>query len=379
MLSNIIKLKGSDSNKDINNNNNPYLEFKSSTPMTITPKYTTDRVNLQYSLDTETWYNIANNSATPSATTIYFRGRATGSKGLFTSDNSNNAWAFTGASQLEVNGNITMLLQDEFSGNVPDIPLNKYAFSRMFMSCTALVKAPSLPATTLADYCYNYMFYQCTSLTVAPELPATTLADNCYYNMFNNCISLTVAPELPATTLASDCYNGMFYYCTSLTVAPTLPATTLASYCYQYMFYKCTSLAVAPKLPATTLANYCYYNMFRDCTKLTVAPELPATTLALNCYSSMFYYCTSLTVAPELPATTLAESCYQYMFYNCSSLKFSSTKNGIYQKEYRIPKTGTISSEPSNWNNNMFSNTGGTFAGTPTINRIYYVPNGLIQ
>ena len=43
-----------------------------------------------------------------------------------------------------------------------------------------------------------------------------------------------------------------------------------------------------------------------------------------------------------------------------------------YKKEYRIPKTGTINSAPSNWNANMFSMTGGTFKGNPTINTIYY-------
>ena len=327
MLSNIIKLKNLDLNKSINDNNNPYIEFKSTTPMTITPKYKTVGVSIQYSLDTETWYGVANNTATPSATTVYFRGRATGAKSLNSEAWDSGTWAFTGASQLEVNGNITMLLQDEYGENIPDIPLNKYAFSNMFNNCTSLTVAPSLPSTTLADYCYD--------------------------NMFNNCTSLVVAPELPATTLASYCYLGMFYYCTSLTVAPELPATTLANNCYQNMFNKCTSLTVAPELPATTLTNGCYSNMFQNCTSLTVAPELPATTLANNCYNSMFYWCTSL--------------------------KFSLTKNGEYQKEYRIPKIGTISSEPTGWSTYMFRNTGGTFKGTPTINTTYYVPNGPIQ
>jgi hypothetical protein len=43
-----------------------------------------------------------------------------------------------------------------------------------------------------------------------------------------------------------------------------------------------------------------------------------------------------------------------------------------YQKEYRIPKTGTINNGPSNWNTDMFNMTGGTFKGSPTINTIYY-------
>ena len=325
MLSNIIKLKGSDSNKDINNNNNPYLEFKSSTPMRIKPRYTNTGITLQYSLDTVTWTNIAAEVATPSANTIYFRGSATGTKRLFTSSYYGNAWTFTNATNLEIHGDITMLLQDTLGGVIRDIALGDYAFAYMFFNCTSLTVAPELPTTTLANFCYNYMFGGCTSLTVAPELPATTLVDNCYSYMFYQCTSLTVAPELPATTLAPSCYGGMFVVCTSLTTVPSLPATTLA--------------------------NFCYVGMFQNCTGLTVVPELPATTLATGCYNSMFS--------------------------GCSSLKFSLTKNGEYQKEYRIPTVGTGVTS-SGWNTSMFNNTGGTFVGTPAINTTYYVPNGLI-
>ena len=272
----------------------PYLEFRSSTPMTITPNYTNSGITLQYSLDTVTWTNISAKAVTPSANVIYFRGSATGTKTLYTSTTYINAWLFTNANNLEVNGDITMLIQDTLGNVVVDIPL--------------------------ANYCYD--------------------------SMLRGCTSLTTAPALPATTLANYCYNSMFYGCTRLTTAPALPATTLASGCYNRMFYGCTSLTTTPELPATTLANFCYASMFFNCSSLTTAPELPATTLATNCYSNMFY--------------------------NCSSLKFSLTKNGEYQKEYRIPKTGTINNDPSNWNTDMFNMTGGTFKGNPTINTIYY-------
>ena len=46
-----------------------------------------------------------------------------------------------------------------------------------------------------------------------------------------------------------------------------------------------------------------------------------------------------------------------------------------YKKEYRIHKTGKINSAPSNWNTNMFTNTGGTFKDVPTINTTYYTTN----
>ena len=68
MISNLIK----NYNKK-EDNVKPYLEFKSSTPMTITPNYTNTGITLQYSLDTITWTNISSKAKTPSSNTIYFR------------------------------------------------------------------------------------------------------------------------------------------------------------------------------------------------------------------------------------------------------------------------------------------------------------------
>ena len=225
---------------------------------------------------------------------------------------------------------------------------------------------------TMADYCYFFMFQDCTALTQAPELPSTTLAMRCYMAMFADCTSLTQAPALPATTLASSCYRNMFDGCTSLAQAPALPATTMADYCYMSMFWSCISLVQAPALPATTLASSCYWSMFRVCTSLAQAPALPATTMADYCYSYMFYGCTSLTQAPALPATTLADRCYQSMFYGCTSLKLSTTQTDEYTQGYRIPASGTGTSATDALTD-MFTNTGGTFTGTPEINTTYYL------
>ena len=244
MISNLIKkFNRKEEKEDISVV--PYLEFKSSTPMTITPNYTNSGITLQYSLDTVTWNNISAKGVTPSAKVIYFRGSATGTKSLFTGNIATNAWKFIGATNLEVIGNINMLIQDVLGGNKEDIPL--------------------------ANNCYSNMFYDCTRLLTAPALPATTLATNCYYNMFYNCTRLLTAPALPATTLASNCYNGMFFNCTSLVTAPALPATTLATSCYSSMFFNCTSLVTAPMLPATTLASNCYKSMFYGCTKIKLS------------------------------------------------------------------------------------------------------------
>lgn len=201
--------------------------------------------------------------------------------------------------------------------------------------------------------------------------PVKLTATSCFQSMFENCVNLTQAPELPATTLYPSCYQQMFYGCTSLTQAPELPAENLSAYCYQRMFQGCTGLTQAPELPATTLTAFCYYQMFYGCTSLTQTPELPARTLASQCYSGMFYGCTGLTQAPELPVTNLKGGCYQSMFYGCTGIKLSVTQTGDYQTAYRIPISGTGTTE-TNALTYMFGSTGGTFTGTPTINTTYY-------
>ena len=220
MISNLIK---NYNRKEVKEEVNvgPYLAFKSSTPMTITPNYTNSGITLQYSLDTITWTNISARGVTPSTKVIYFRGSATGTKSLYISTSISNAWIFTGATNLEVNGDITMLLQDSLGGMVRNIPLGAKAFSHIFYGCTSLTTAPELPSTTLAQSCYVSMFYGCTSLTTVPALPATTLAWFCYENMFYGCSSLTTIPSLPATTLAFICYSNMFNGCTKIKLSTT--------------------------------------------------------------------------------------------------------------------------------------------------------------
>ena len=149
---------------------------------------------------------------------------------------------------------------------------------------------------------------------------------------------------------------------------------TMAGYCYANMFYGCTSITQAPALPATTLTSNCYSFMFSDCTSLIQAPALPATTLALNCYYAMFNRCTALTQVPALPATTLATYCYRSMFSQCTSLKLSSIQTGEYTVEYRIPSSGTGTTALDALTS-MFASTGGTFTGTPEINKTYYLSN----
>ena len=404
-----------------------YLTFSSLSSFTLEVNNATKRWNgtLEYFTSDRTWTTwdgtiILSAHNNDGEYVLYLRG--TGNTKI-TGNGTNKNWIITGT-DIKCIGNIENLLDyaTVASGSHPTMGVNCYnsmfqgctsltkapalpattladnCYNSMFQGCTSLTQAPALPATTLADNCYNSMFFSCTSLTQAPALPATTLAISCYAYMFQGCTSLTQAPALPATTLADNCYNSMFFSCTSLTQAPALPATTLAISCYAYMFAGCKSITKAPALTATTLANNCYAYMFIDCTSLTQAPALPATTLANNCYQYMFKGCTSLTQAPALPATTLADNCYNSMFFSCTSLtqapalpamavyptsysamfqgctkiKLSTTQTGEYTQEYRIPYSGTGTAGSSALNL-MFTDTGGTFTGTPSINTTYYL------
>ena len=352
------------------------VEFVSSTPMTITPQYTNSGVTLQYSLDGTSWTTIASGATTPGANIIYFRGSAAGTNSLYASITSSNAWTFSGATNLRCNGKLDRLIQNNLGGDDDILTIGDYCFAYIFNNVTSLIRVDDdfLPATTLARSCYQNMFQGCTGLTIAPALPTTTLAINCYAGMFQGCIGLTIAPALPATTLAISCYINMFLGCKGLTTAPELPATTLASSCYYGMLYGCTGLTIAPELPATTLAISCYDRMFLGCKGLTTAPELPATTLASSCYYGMLYGCTGLTTLPKLSTLALQPSCYYRMFYGCTKIKVSTALTGIYDTAYRIPITGEGTTATSALED-MFTGTGGTFTGTPTINTTYYTEN----
>ena len=296
----------------------PYLTFTGTDSFSIKTNNSEDNWDgtLQYSTDANTWTTWDGMQISSDNNVLYLRG--TGNTKITGSGSSSNRWVITTQGNVACSGDIRTLLD---------------------------YSEPE--SSEMGTYCFSYLFYNCTSLTAAPELPATILANNCYYNMFYGCTSLTTAPELPATMLAYQCYSNMFYGCESLTTAPELWATTLTPSCYNGMFNGCTSLTTAPELPATTLADLCYFNMFNGCE--------------------------SLTTAPALPATTLAKYCYFNMFNGCTGIKLSTEKTAEYSVPYSIPKEGT-GTEGKYSLMNMFSGTGGTFTGTPTINTTYYIP-----
>ena len=319
-----------------------YIEAVENTTITLSKVGSPTVGAAKYSIDlgTPVDYNYGDNINLTAGQKCYWYIESTNTD--FTNE---NFIAFTSTGKINAGGNLSSLI-----GNETIIP-REWCFAGLFAECNKLIDASSINVGSITDFnSKEYVFA----------------------HMFDECELLTKAPDLPATTLTANCYNNMFYSCTSLTMAPELPATTLADNCYQEMFVGCTSLTTAPELPATTLADSCYYIMFYGCASLTTAPALPATTLANGCYAGMFYLCTSLTTPPELPATTLADNCYYGMFIGCTSLKISDTKTDQYRRPYIIPSegTGTIG---SNSLSDMFANTGGTFTGTPEINKTYYL------
>ena len=202
---------------------------------------------------------------------------------------------------------------------------------------------------------YAELFRNNENLTDASELILpTTVTDGCYSMMFLNCTALTKAPALPATVLGKKCYEYMFNGCSSLIEAPALPATVLADNCYDYMFSGCASLTKAPALPATVLAESCYRAMFSGCTSLIEAPTiLPALSLSTSCYSDMFSGCSSLTTAPILPALDVSYNGYRYMFSGCSNLNHIkmlaynfTSENNLLNWVKGVSPTGTFIKHP---------------------------------
>lgn len=173
---------------------------------------------------------------------VYWRNTSETTTGFSTAYNTYYKFAMTWS--IAASGDITTLLNKNWTNT-----LSQWCFSNLFNGCSALTKAPELPATTLADGCYYYMFYNCTNLTTVPQLPATTVYTSCYQNMFYYCSSLAQLPKLPATTLTNSCYREMFSACSGIKLStsktwayqtpyriPTTWTWTTASYSLYYMF-----------------------------------------------------------------------------------------------------------------------------------------------
>lgn len=355
----------------------PCLRFYNSSNFTITLSDSASGVfknrwngDIFYSLDKITWRSVIGHAAITTKI-IYFYGIGNDT----TLNSSYKIYISNGSAYC--GGDIAILLDiGKFSfGRTITAPDN--CFSNFFAGNSGLKSAPKLGFNSVGISSCASMFEGCTSLTTPPELPAKNLARSCYNSMFKECTGLVRSPSLPATTLAYFCYSSMFSGCTSLISPPALPAISYVSeYAMLAMFWNCTSLLRAPLLYAPALGFSCYQSMFRGCTSLTTPPALPATSLGGYCYSNMFASSGVNTLA-KMPALTYSNHECSGMYYG-TNIKISQSKTGVYQYAFRIPNSGTGSAVEGSFDS-MFSNTSGTFTGTPTINTTYYTDKPLVE
>jgi len=332
--------------------------------------------NFKYSYDRISWQSLTEGTYIQFnyRNKIYFKGNNS-------TMNKNNStyYHFVGNNiDYSVSGNITSLYDETMtSTTIPET----YFLCSLFKNEKRLVDASNLklPATNLATGSYSSMFNGCSNLVYAPQtLPASSITGSSYHSMFKGCSSLITTPQILATSCDSAACAYMFEGCSSLTQAPQLRATTVGSSSYSYMFKDCSSLVSAfSNLPATTLGTFSYYKMFLNCTSLIQTPRISGIRLGAYCCASMFEGCTSLTKLPALRATTLQERCYNRMFYGCSNIKLRTTSSSTYNKIYQIPygQTGTDATDATT---DMFTSTGGTFTGTPSINTNYYTSKEVV-
>lgn len=265
-----------------------YKEYLTFRPVSEA-KFSHSFADLYYKINDGEWTRIASsNTQTPTVTSsdiIQF-------KATWNPDSTYGIGTFSATGDFIAYGNpMSLSYGDNFIGQTT--LKGDYAFYKLFEGNTHIVDAQNiiLPATTLSTRCYSRMFMSCTNLVKAPNLPATTLAPYCYASMFQGCSSLTSdhIPTLPVMTMVDHCYANLFFGCSSLTRCPALPATSLADYCYVNMFYNCTGISESSLLPATTLVSGCYQGMFYNCSVLNKVTALFTTTPSSTYTASWLY------------------------------------------------------------------------------------------
>lgn len=226
-----------------------------------------DAYTIQWSADKQNWSDPQSLSASadivsiPAGQTYYFRhGGETAVNRI--SSNDNNYWSFTmsGNGTIEAGGNIMYLL--DATGQKTGMSSSpQHVFTKLFMNCEKLTKAPKLPATSLGQFCYVNMFAG-TGITRIPELPATIIPDGAYSNMFENCKNLEGIPYLPGIVLSRRAYRCIFKGCEKLTsvkiaIITSMDSRTEDSHCPFYQWIDNTAVGTTGVLiaPSTMLDN----------------------------------------------------------------------------------------------------------------------------
>jgi len=232
-------------------------------------------------------------------------------------------------------------------------------------------------ALSVGDYCEFYGDNDSFSTGTSNYISFSSTGN---VNASGNIMSL-VDSSCESLEIPNDyCFAKLFYQCTKLINAKDLllPATTLKIRAYYYFFRECSNLITAPReLPANLIKSGAYSYMFYS-TSIEKSPNILATSGESNCCSYMFRGCSQLNELCKLSIIDIPITCCLYMYTDCSKIKISTTPSAEYRYEYRLPygaATGTIGSSALY---GMFSNTGGTFKGTPTVNTRYYTSNKIV-
>ena len=152
---------------------NAHLTFYSTNAFTITPQINSWDGTLECSTDTTNWVVFTTNGADAAAAMpgdyrLYLRGTA--NNRISANDVNAPGWTITADSQVACYGNIATLLDYATATNGGHPAMDAWCFANLFNGCTALRRAPALPAhwpTLLRG-----MFSGCTGLTKTPALPA---------------------------------------------------------------------------------------------------------------------------------------------------------------------------------------------------------------
>lgn len=316
---------------------------------------------LQTSIDGKTWQDYTAGTtvtADSQKKTIWLRG--SNNTYLSNTDRNINVFSISG-SNVAVSGNIDTLLDYTKVDNGQSPNAAEATFKYLFANNSAITDAANLvlKRATLPDEAYNAMFRGCTNLINAPM-------------------------KIDSNIVGKMSCQNMFLQCAKLTNAPTLPAQYIYNAGYNAMFRECTALQVAPELPATNTENMynSYSRMFQDCVSLIQPPsKLGLKTVPFGNYSMMFSGCSKLEKLPKIEANKFYGNGCAEMFKGCTKIKLSETQGGEYTTPYMVGASNATLYTGSNHTKHlrdMFTGTGGTFTGTPSINTTYYTSNEIV-
>ena len=134
------------------------------------------------------WVTLPSSTATPAVNT----GQTLSFRGNIQPNSTNGSGTFTVTKNCNLSGNMLSLIYgNDASGR--DVPA--YAFQRLFIRCDKLISVSDnvLQANEIGQYGCYATFNSCTNLLRAPEIRATTIYNNGCQYMFQRSKSLKTA------------------------------------------------------------------------------------------------------------------------------------------------------------------------------------------